>query len=583
MLHIRVVSAQNLPVPTKKIRKTKIYCFSYSSRRYFYDSFKSKEKTTDPKFEGEFDLDLFRAVNLSFTIFSSRLLSKDVFLGRVDIDVCNFLSSQQGMQIMRSPHSIVQVQFPITHCESQNATLLISFSYSPSIYNSVEFKDLSKPTIHFWVTYNPPLEITNNEQIPVEIELLEASLYDDRKSGDLNVFFTNLNKYCNWETVGNSSNNHVFPSPSGVTQVHTFALSRVSDCYVFFILNVNNYAGTVTINFIEEKKDKTKNFQDGPYFEVDSKKDQIGTVKTVSLQVEPNKKFCAPLFMFYEKKTFSKKLEFNQFPVVSFDKSKMANENDTTVEYSDIISSQTPFHAEIMQQVRNTISELKDSNFMRLNALTNSVPISISKTIRDFNLQVSNRIRIYVGGATTEQEQHNSNQPPVTNYWEPKFIVYDANNHARCPAISSALESNPNKETSFSAGKNFMGFKAHTVVDLDLSQVGNDKIVVFCIHCQSCLNMANPPGFFLITHFDGNQEMLLFRAPFYVDQSNVHDALCLRFENIVNDWKIIPMRRYFKDGKQMDSMVDTLNANKWETPEILTGQSNGIMLSDDSD
>lgn len=582
MLHVRVVSAQNLP-ESKKARKTKIFCFSFSSRRYFYDSFKSKEKNSDPKFDGEFDVDLFRAVDLSFTLFGSRLLSKDIFIGRVDVDVCKFLSQPDGKKIIACPHSIVEVPFPVTSCDSQNATLLLSFSYSPTIYNSIDFKDLSKPTIHFWAAYNPPIEITENEYIPVEIELLQAMPNNDRKSGDVNVFFTNLNKFSNWEIVGNSSNNHVFPSPTGFSQVHTFALSRVSDCYEFFILNVNNYAGNVTLNFIEEKKDKTKKFQDGPYFKIDMKKKDIGTVQTVSLQVEPNKKYCLPIYMFYEKKVFSKKIEFNQFPPIIFDKAKMANENDKSVEYSDVVSSQIPFHSEIMQQALNTINELKDANFMRLNALTNSEPISLAKTINDFNIQVSMRVRIYIGGATTEQNQRNSNQPPETNYWEPKFIVYDSKSGEKCPAISNVLETNPNKETSYPCGKKFLGFDAHTLVNLDLNQIGNDKVVVFNIHCDSLLNMASPPGFFLITHFDGNQEMLLFRAPFYVDQNNVHNASCLRFECQNGDWKIIPMRKYFKDNNQMNSVVDTLHANKWETPDILLGPSNGIIMSDDSD
>ncbi|KAK8896539.1 hypothetical protein M9Y10_014447 [Tritrichomonas musculus] len=76
--------------------------------------------------------------------------------------------------------------------------------------------------------------------------------------------------------------------------------------------------------------------------------------------------------------------------------------------------------------------------------------------------------------------------------------------------------------------------------------------------------------------------MLMFRTPFYVDQTDVKSAFCLRFECQNDDLKIVPMRRYFKDDKQMDSMIDTLHANRWETPEILLGKSNGIIASDDS-
>ena len=90
MIHIRVISAENLPVYTKEVRKTRIYCFSSSACRYFYGSFKNKDNTINPKWNGEFDADLLRCSSLSFILFSSRLLSKEVYLGRVDISSMQF-------------------------------------------------------------------------------------------------------------------------------------------------------------------------------------------------------------------------------------------------------------------------------------------------------------------------------------------------------------------------------------------------------------------------------------------------------------------------------------------------------------
>ena len=162
--------------------------------------------------------------------------------------------------------------------------------------------------------------------------------------------------------------------------------------------------------------------------------------------------------MFYEKKTFSKKLEFYQFPALTIDKAKMTNENDKTVEYSEILSSQFPFHSEIIQHARNTIPDLKDANFMRLSILTNSEPISLARTIQDFNLPVQMRVRIYIGCSATneDKQQRRSNQPSEIDYWEPKFYVYDANNGSKCPAISSVLQSSPNR---FSCRKKFHGIQ----------------------------------------------------------------------------------------------------------------------------
>ena len=97
------------------------------------------------------------------------------------------------------------------------------------------------------------------------------------------------------------------------------------------------------------------------------------------------------------------------------------------------------------------------------------------------------------------------------------------------------------------------------------------------------MESANPAGFYIISHFDGNHENILFRKPLYVEHDRAHGVLCLRFEYIKDDWKIIPMRHYFNEEKEMNSIVDDLHENKWMTSETMVSHSNGIILSDDSE
>lgn len=177
MIHIRVLSAESQPVYTKKVWKTKIYCFSLSPCRYLYGSFKNKDNTTNPKWNGEFDVDLLRCSNLSFIIFSSRLLSHEVYLGRVEIDFNNFLYQEPGNQILKSPQSVVQCSFPITSCSPSNSFLTLSFSYYPKIYRPIKFQSVSSPMIHVFTTYSPSVEIC-----PVEIEFIQAYYIDEKKA-----------------------------------------------------------------------------------------------------------------------------------------------------------------------------------------------------------------------------------------------------------------------------------------------------------------------------------------------------------------------------------------------------------------
>lgn len=63
-----------------------------------------------------------------------------------------------------------------------------------------------------------------------------------------------------------------------------------------------------------------------------------------------------------------------------------------------------------------------------------------------------------------------------------------------------------------------------------------------------------------------NNETLLFYNPIVTDVIKAHFVVCFRIEFIENDWKIIPMKRFFKNKKQMNSSIELIRTNNWIFP-----------------
>lgn len=191
MLRIQVINAQNLPIPTAKERKTKIYCYSFSSCHYFYDSFKNNENTKNPVWEETFEVELFRCNRLYFKLFSSRLLSAEIFLGDANIDILTFLNQSPGKEILKAPYGTIRCEFPLENCQYSNSILNLSFTYSPIIYNPIEIKYISKTRIHLWTTYSPPPQ--NPSINTVNIELLQVTVYKEKTKVKVALFYILLN------------------------------------------------------------------------------------------------------------------------------------------------------------------------------------------------------------------------------------------------------------------------------------------------------------------------------------------------------------------------------------------------------
>lgn len=570
MFRVRIHNAENLPILTKNVRKTRIYCFSTSSCKYFYDSFKNKENTTNPQWNCEFELDLFRCNTLTFLLYSSRLLSKEIFIGQVDINIPLFFLQEAGKQILNNPQSSTRLEFPITSCANSNAILSLSISYFPTAYRPIKFEDISNPVLHIFVTHTPSIPLSTNEN-PIEIELLQAYFIEDKKSGFYNGLYFNFNKKTQWETIGYSSLGQYIQGQTGLTQIHSISLNRINNKFEFFILDVSDYKGVVTLNFVIEKKGKIKTIKDQQYIEPhNSKKSKKGTLKTVDVLCEPNHKYCFPLYLFYEKKVIKKDafdLTFSSPMYTICEKPSNSIEN-----YFN------EFYSQIIEKAKSNIPQLKDVNFFKTTVLNHSEKVPLINVFNDLNLGINYKLRIYIGGSTSYKDEEGSD----TDYWEPRFIIYDKQSCKRNEEIEKSLIKKPFYVSPiFTSKKPVFGMKWNSYVNLNLDQFDMNKVVVFAVYCDASLESADEVGFYLISQVGNygddkseDNERLLFRNLIFPDKNNSHFLICFRFEFIEDGWEIFPMRFYFKKKKKMDSVLNSLFANNWVMPEILSNQIN---------
>lgn len=571
MIKVNIITAENLPVPTKKERKTKILCLSTSSCNYFYGSFKNSENTRNPNWNCSFDVDLFRCCTLYFKLYSSQLLSKDIFLGEVNINFSKFFYESPGNDILKIPYECIKCEFPITSCSSPNAKLSLSFLFIPKSYRPIQFKDVSKPFIHLWATFTPTIQGIDNN---IEIELLQTYAIQEKKTKS--GYFFNLNNSHSWESVGYSSSNRTFLGPTGFTPIRTFFLKRINGLFNFFIVNVKNYSGVVTLNFIAEKKGKKEYLDDKYFISPKKEKNLIGTVKTVDIRVEPNKRYCAPFFLFTEKKLIKRVFEFCPFQQLT------THNFDSKSDYSDQICSEIPFQSSIIEVAQSEIEYLNDAHLMKTFVLPHSEKVSLAKIFSEFNQPYRPKIRIYINGSTT----HSNGQSSYTHYWKPFFKIFDVNSGQLCSEISKQLKKKPFFHFRSLFEKDTLPFEWHTYVDLNLDEIGIDKIVIFNIKCMSTLESAKPPGIFHITSHvddDNEREILLFRSPIYVDLHKSYCGIFMRFEFIEDAWNVVPMRYTFTKKKKLDVAIEALFRNNWVMPQFLDDKSDDISLPSSDD
>lgn len=563
MIRIQIICAENLPVPTKVERKTKIICFSSSTCDYFIGSFKNGENSRNPRFNCSFDVDLFRCIYLSFKLYSSRLFSDDIFLGDVFINFSTFLQKPPGEEIFKRTTESAQFNFPLTSCSSPNAILSLSFSFLPRIYRPIQIKDLTVAYIHVWATFTPSIEKYENQ---IEIDLLQACL----KTG----YFYNLNNSHSWESVGYSSYDCVFHGQTGFTPIRTFFLERIDEKINFLIVNVENYSGVITLNFVAEQKMKEECFEDKFFLSLkNNKNDLIGKVKTVDIKVEKNKKYCAPVYLFYEEKMIKNSFEINQFQSFSTHNYKLKED------ITDNLLSQIPFDSSIMEVAHYEIEYLKNIKLMKTFILPKNEPISLQKIFREFNIQPHFKLRIYIDGSTT----CSNGGCTFTNFWKPFFKIFDKNTGHLCRDISQSLLKSPFLHVRNQFDKNRIPIDWHTFIDLDLDEIGIEKVVVLNIKCHSSLKLASTPGMICISRVVGDDETLLFRNPIFEDSDSSFCGIFMRFEFIQNEWFIVPMRYCFTKKRKLDLVSYALFKNKWILPQYAIDKINDQSLSCSSD
>lgn len=564
MIKVQIISSENLPISTKNERKTKILCFSSSSCNYFYDSYKSTDNNQNPKWNSSFDVDLYRCNTLFFKLYSSRLLSPDIFLGEVNIDFISFLLQSPGSEILQLPHKIIQYKFPVTSCTSPNAHLTLSFLYVPKIYRPIQIKDYSNFFIHVWLTYNPPISNFDNQ---IEIELLQACSQNDFKAG----YFFNLKSFHSFESVGYGTSKGIFRGQTGFTPIITFSMERINEKVNFLIVNVGNYKGVVTVNFVGEQKEKEEYLDEKFYLSV-KKNNVIGTIKSVDILVEPNKKYCAPVCFYYQKKLIKSDFvikKFQNFTTHNFQKSDVA----------DQLFSEIPFNSSIIEVAQSEIEILKNVKLMKTFVLPMKEQISLQKVFHEFNLHPHFKIRIYINGSTTST----TGSCAYTNFWKPHFKIYDKEYGHLCHEISKPLLKPPLFHFRTQSDKSSIPIDWHSYVDLDLDEIGPEKIIVFIIRCRSSFKSANSNGMIGIASSEMGKEILLFRNQIFEDDNLNNFGIFMRFEYINREWFIIPMKYCFTQKKKLDYVADALFKNNWMITDCMIKEIEENLVSGSSD
>ncbi|KAK8896824.1 hypothetical protein M9Y10_014745 [Tritrichomonas musculus] len=574
MLHIRILGAQDLPLLPDKLKKTRISCFSYSSYRYYYGTFKSSEKTTEPTFDATIDVDLFRAIGLTFVLHTTQSMQPVNFIGNVNIELPRFLTVGTGKRLLETPNKSFNFKFPIKSGVSENPFLLFQLTYVPKEYPPItvdQFKEL--PIVHLWATYDPP--VANNATNPVEIELLQAYPVADPRPKIKTGYYFHLDKRYNWESVGKSSMDKSIIGATGMTQIHSFSLPKIQSKYNFLILNVANYKGTIKLNFVGEQKGKIANIENSNYINLQGEEIQAGTIRTVDIQVEPNTKYSAPIILFYDKVKGKTVFAINGFPPV-----QNRYKSDENLEEPDQTLTDFEFHSKIIEEATKVVPAWNDIIFKRTNVLPKTDPVSIAKTFEYYHLPKDLNIRLYLGSSIA----YNGGSTNQTDVWTPSFVVYDKNTGKQCPDIGKELTLRPSLEfpTNFFA-KSFLHFKFNSFINLDFTKFDKNKVFIFAMGC-SATTKSIPHGIYLISHNDGENETLMFRNLISAGSPKVHFVVCFRFECINDDWQIIPMRHYFKDNQKMLQTLDAMFLNKWNLPLSQTSsQINNTFLSESSD
>lgn len=356
------------------------------------------------------------------------------------------------------------------------------------------------------------------------------------------------------------------PCPSGITQVHTIQKNLINNKVELFILNVFDYCGKVTLNFVGDENGKYKFFPDGEYFVSKSSSDtEFGRFYKVDIDVERNKKYVVPFFIYYMMPRFFEGKTINNFPILTVDKS--------TTEFSE-----ASFEFQLLNELLKINTKWNDCKFFRAIVLPSSQKVSLSKILNEFQLPSNMNLKLYMGGSCKNYQ----NNVTLSGYWTPTFIVFDSKSGKRCEDIEKSLVSSPNMKNCNPAvnylQKQIYGFVWTFCVDLNLDSIETDKIIILCVKTGAKLENCEPPG--SLTILDAHHEKLLFRKQITVNNGGSRFGTCLRFQFCEDGWDFVPMFKFFPDIEKMNVYVDSLRRNNWNAVEQNTQISIGADITE---
>ena len=524
MIHIQVIQARNLKFPDNRLKTTDISCFSrFNSDYYYFLGFctnKKKEKTANPKWNWEFDLNLIHAYSILFKINFGNIFRINKFLGQVEIDFNQFLTHGEGKQLIKNPNQKFVFQFPIS---TQDATLDISFIYSELVLTPISVVDIPHPILHFWVTLDPKYENDElNNPIKIELITINVGLHNmNLKSGE-NICYSHFNEFVSWKpTKIESSIKNVFVGTE-FTQMHSIQINCLDDVYDVIILDVSNYTGRATLHLIAEGNWKF------------NQSNKIGTIEQIDIHIENNKKYVVPFTLHSNFLADGKcDLEINSIPTnnLVFDK------KNPYEDYLDQTLNETPFHSEIISMVKEVTPSLTNTNIVKSNILPETGQFSLQKIFRNAGLQSNDyKIRIYYDARGGRH---------------PFCYVLDMTNKKRSQQIEKEIK----KKTVSKKFLNDTFSSRSCMIELDLNQIGRDKIIYInddnTLKKVHFINVA-------MTHMNGENETLLIQNRIAIKNICACFTVLLKIMFINDEWNLIPVNHDFYSKKEMSSAINKL-------------------------
>lgn len=543
MLHIKVLSAHDLPLVSNSIRKTIIFLFAGSGPYYFIAQEKSQEKTQNPFFSIEADIPFYISDAIILHLWSARLFSKKILIGKARLDFKKII--QENILDLTSPNEVpYEIGFEPGYNNKARISLLLSFrSQDYPLFSQVNPEKIPYNNLSFYFKYNPPLPYTISEP-PVTAQLLHC--YQSKDKTELN--YTLYDENSDWSYIGGNTESNIVPGPTGPTPILSISKYNIpmyhSKHLFFFIIYNKSYNGLLSFVSNIDKFGTTGIYSlIGNCFSYKSlKPKKSGIFREFDIHVEPGKYYAVPAY--FDVNPHIVNLDFS---IQNF-KPMLSDKRDTLVQ--DIISA------------IHTIPDYSKIKIEEMIPFPKYGTITLKNIYEKYQIPQSNKLTILNGGFSV----HSTGKSTVTIYWEPSVCAIDKRTRQLVTLPQTVMDT---KFKSFFGPKMVANSQITHITTLDLNQADPNYVIIYILgtHDPDLTCVQDIPHCVIL---DAESEKIFFRTPLRIFESGYRNLLMYKFEKIEDEWQITSIQRPFTTKK--NAIADFIYSldSKNEIPEMDT-------------